>query len=146
MNLRLLTIDDYDKMYSLWLSCKGMGMNSVDDSREGVDRFISRNPQTCFCAEEGGNIIGIIMAGNDGRCGYIYHTAVAPEYRGRGIGTLLVEKAVEELAALGLSKVALSVLEGNESGNAFWEKRGFALRTNMNYRKRNLVDMTLITP
>ena len=48
MNLRLLTIDDYDKMYSLWLSCKGMGMNSVDDSREGVDRFISRNPQTCF--------------------------------------------------------------------------------------------------
>lgn len=146
MNIRILTIDDYDAMYALWLSCKGMGMNSVDDSREGVARFIDRNPGTCFCAEEEGAIIGIIMAGNDGRCGYIYHTAVRPECRGKGIGAALVDAAVSELEALGLSKVALSVLEGNEAGNAFWEKQGFALRTNMNYRKRNLVEMTLITP
>ena len=146
MNIRLLTIDDYDTIYALWLSCKGMGMNSVDDSREGVKRFLDRNPQTCLCAEEDGVMLGVIMAGNDGRCGYIYHTAVLPEYRGRGIGTILVERAVEELAILGLSKVALSVFEGNEAGNAFWEKCGFAQRTNMNYRKKNLVDMTLITP
>lgn len=47
-----MTADDYDAVYSLWLSCAGMGLNSVDDSREGIAKFLGRNPETCFVALE----------------------------------------------------------------------------------------------
>ena len=67
MNIRKLTIADYDKVYALWLSCKGMGLNNLDDSRNGIERFLKRNPETCFVAENSGEVIGVIIAGNDGR-------------------------------------------------------------------------------
>ena len=81
MSIRLMTIDDYEKVYELWMSCVGMGLNNLDDSKEGIGRFLNRNPDTCFVAELENVIIGVILTGNDGRRGYIYHTAVNPKYR-----------------------------------------------------------------
>ena len=101
VNIRVMTIDDYDKVYALWLSCAGMGLNNLDDSREGIAKYLERNPETCFVAEESGNIAGVIIAGNDGRRGYIYHTAVNPDYRRRGIGSELVDAALDALKKLG---------------------------------------------
>ena len=97
MNVRLMTINDYEKVYELWLSCAGMGLNNLDDSKEGIERFLNRNPETCFVAETEQRIIGVIIAGNDGRRGYIYHTAVEPDHRHQGIATELVNKAMEAL-------------------------------------------------
>ena len=89
--IRIMTIHDYDMVYSLWLSCSGMGLNNIDDSREGIERFLNRNPETCFVAENNdGEIIGSVLCGNDGRRGYIYHTAVSPRYQQHGIGRELV--------------------------------------------------------
>jgi len=42
MKIRLMTIEDYDAVYALWMSCKGMGLNDVDDSREGIDKYLQR--------------------------------------------------------------------------------------------------------
>ena len=72
MKIRKMEISDYDSVYSLWMSCQGMGLNNIDDAEEGIERFLKRNPDTCFVAEENGRIAGIILAGNDGRRGYIY--------------------------------------------------------------------------
>ena len=63
------------------MSCEGMGLNNLDDSKEGIGRFLNGNPDTCFVAELENVIIGVILTGNDGRRGYIYHTAVNPKYR-----------------------------------------------------------------
>lgn len=142
--IKKLTIDDYDKMYALWLSCKGMGLNDTDDSREGIRRFLDRNPDTCFGAYEADMLIGVILAGNDGRRGFIYHTAVSPEYRGKGVGTALVNAALEALGRLGITKTALVVFGKNEVGNAFWEKQGFTVRNDLVYRNRALVEMVRI--
>lgn len=144
MKLRLLTTDDYDAVYALWLSCRGMGLNKEDDSPEGFAAFLRRNPDTCFCAEEDGVLIGAILAGNDGRRGYIYHTAVRDDFRGRGIGRTLVEAAMEALRACGIHKVALVVFAHNNIGNGFWEKMGFTAREDLVYRNRTLVAMTRI--
>ena len=137
-------IDDYSAVYALWLSCKGMGLNSVDDSKEGVARFLQRNPETCFVAEEEEKIIGVILAGSDGRRGYIYHTAAAPEMRRKGCGTALVNSALSALNRLGIIKTALVVFERNESGNLFWEKLGFSKREDLVYRNRQLTEMVRI--
>ena len=142
--IKKLTIDDYDKMYALWLSCKGMGLNDTDDSREGIRRFLDRNPDTCFGAFEADMLIGVILAGNDGRRGFIYHTAVSPEYRGNGVGTALVNAALAALGRLGITKTALVVFGKNEVGNAFWEKQGFTVRDDLVYRNRALVEMVRI--
>ena len=142
--IKELTIEDYDKMYALWLSCKGMGLNDTDDSREGIRRFLDRNPDTCFGAFEADMLIGVILAGNDGRRGFIYHTAVSPKHRGKGVGTALVNAALEALGRLGITKTALVVFVKNEVGNAFWEKQGFTVRNDLVYRNRALVEMVRI--
>lgn len=144
MTIRTMQTSDYDAVYALWLSCKGMGLNSVDDSREGIARYLRRNPSTCFVAEENGAIAGVILAGHDGRRGYIYHAAVRPDLRGQGIGKALVDSAIGALKAEGITKVALVAFSRNEAGNVFWEKMGFNQRTDLAYRNKKLCDMERI--
>lgn len=144
MNIRKMKISDYEQVYSLWLSCKGMGLNDLDDSEEGIEKFLNRNPDTCFVSEENGKLVGTIIAGNDGRRGYIYHTAVLPDFRGRGIGTELVENTMKALRSLGINKAALVVFSKNTDGNAFWEKLGFTERNDIIYRNRIITEIVRI--
>lgn len=142
MNIRIMTIEDYEKVYALWLSCKGMGLNNLDDSKEGMERFLKRNPETCFVAESDNEIVGVIIVGNDGRRGYIYHMAVHPDHRRRGIAAKLVREAMSALKSIGINKAALVVFDRNTSGNAFWERLGFTVRNDLTYRNLTLTDMT----
>ena len=144
MNIRKMVIDDYDEVYALWTSCAGMGLNDLDDSKEGIDRFLKRNPDTCLVTECDNQIVGAIIVGNDGRRGYIYHTAVASQYRKQGIARQLVETAMQELKQCGINKVALVVFNKNENGNAFWEKLGFTIREDLVYRNKVLTEMVRI--
>lgn len=144
MNIRIMTIDDYEEVYALWMSCKGMGLNNLDDSQDGIGRFLQRNPDTCFVAVEKKEVIGVIIAGNDGRRGYIYHTAVKPTYRGEGIGSALVEKTLDALKDCGINKVALVVFNRNEGGNAFWQSKGFTIREDLVYRNKAITELVRI--
>jgi len=144
MNIRTMNITDYEDVYSLWLSCKGMGLNNLDDSKDGIERFLERNPETCFVAEKDNKIVGVIITGNDGRRGYIYHTAVNPDYRKQGIASALVNTALEALETIGINKVALVVFERNQSGNEFWEKIGFTQRDDLIYRNKTITQMERI--
>lgn len=133
-----MTIEDYNRVYNLWLSCKGMGLNNLDDSEQGIEKFLNRNPETCFVMENDGSIIGVIMAGNDGRRGYIYHTAVRKEFRGQHVGEKLVGAVMNAFKECGINKVALVVFERNCNGNAFWEKMGFTVRNDIIYRNKEI--------
>lgn len=144
MQIREMVMADYEAVYQLWLSCKGMGLNNVDDSREGIAKFLDRNPETCFVAVEQEKILGVIMAGHDGRRGYIYHTAVDPTYRYQGVGRQLVNHALKALDEQDIKKVALVVFEKNLEGNDFWQKCGFTIREDLVYRNRALTDMIRI--
>lgn len=144
MNIRKMAISDYDNVYALWMSCKNMGFNNLDDSREGIEKFLKRNPDTSFVSEENGILTGVILAGNDGRRGYIYHMSVGEAYRRQGIGTKLVDACLLALEKEGIHKVALLVFKYNETGNAFWEKQGFSLREDIAYRNRTLCEMIRI--
>ena len=144
MEIRKMKIEDYEAVYQLWLSCKGMGLNTVDDSRDGIEKFLQRNPDTCFVAERDSKIVGVIMAGSDGRRGYIYHTAVSPDQRRQGIASKLVDAVMTAFKNTGITKVNLVVFERNADGNAFWEKSGFTVREDLVYRNKTIAEMTRI--
>lgn len=141
VQIRVMTIDDYEGLYDLWIHTPGMGLNSTDDSQEGIDKYLKRNPTTSFVAEEDGKIVGAIMAGHDGRRGYIHHTAVLPAYRHQGIAGKLVENAMQALEQEGINKAALVAFARNEIGNGFWEKIGFSVREDLVYRNKNIHDL-----
>lgn len=138
IDIRVMTIADYDGVYDLWINTPGMGLNTTDDSREGIEKYLKRNPTTSFVAECDDKIIGVIMAGHDGRRGYIHHTAVLPEYRNQRIAKRLVECAMNALDAEGINKVALVAFRKNDIGNGFWENIGFAERGDLVYRNKNI--------
>ncbi len=144
MEIRRMTPADYDRVYALWLSTPGMGLNTTDDSQAGIEKYLARNPSTCFVAEEGDEIVGVILSGHDGRRGFIHHTAVKASERNRGIGSALVDRAMEALESEGIQKVALVVFARNQIGNSFWEKRGFSKREDLNYRNRAIRGRTRI--
>lgn len=146
IHYRVMTIDDYDDVYNLWLHTPGMALNSTDDSRAGIAKYLKRNPSTSFVAICDGKVVGVIMAGHDGRRGYIYHTAVLPAHRGLGIAKELVDRAMSALDAEGIHKVALVAFEKNELGNGFWEHIGFARRNDLAYRNKNTHELYRIEP
>ena len=81
--VRQMKIEDYDQVYALWTKIRGFGIRSVDDSKEGVARFLRRNPDTSVVAVEEDQIVGAILCGHDGRRGCLYHVCVDPDWRMR---------------------------------------------------------------
>ncbi len=140
--IRKVTIGDYDAMYALWSSTEQSrrAMNPVDDSRDGINRYLKRNPDTCFAAESGGRMIGVILTGHDGRRAMIHHLCIHPDYRRMGIAGALVSIAEEALKKEGIQKVFGLVFKDNDAANAFWEQQGYSIRTNLNYRNKSLND------
>lgn len=136
-----MKIEDYEDVYDLWIHTAGMGLNTTDDTKEGITKYLLRNPNTCFVAEDYGKIVGVIMSGHDGRRGFIYHTTVKQEYRGQGIGKKLVDSALTALEAENIHKVALVVFEKNVLGNSFWEKAGFTIREDLVYRNKSIHEL-----
>ncbi len=138
MIIRTITISDYEKVYELWTKIEGIGMRSIDDSKEGISKFLARNPNSNFVAIIDDTIVGTILSGHDGRRGYIYHTAVDIKYRGNEIGKLLVNRALEALEKEGINKVSLVVFKTNDIGNSFWSAMGFEERSDLNYRNKSI--------
>ena len=142
MNIRPMSITHYDQLRELWLSTPGMGLNDLDDSREGIAKLIARNLRTSYVAiNDNCDLIGAIMCGHDGRRGYIYHTCVRGDRQGEVIGRALAEAALDALKAEDIHKVALVAFSSNEEGNAFWEKMGFTTRDDLIYRNKSLTEM-----
>ena len=138
--IKQVTIEDYDAIYELWNSTEQSrrALNPVDDSREGIERYLKRNPNTCFAAVADGSIIGVILTGHDGRRAIVHHMCVHPDYRRKGIAAKLVSVAEEALKKEGIQKIFGLVFKDNDPANAFWEEQGYSLRTNLNYRNKSL--------
>ena len=133
MDIRVMTIKDYEKIYGLWRTIKGFGIRSMDDSREGIERFLRRNPTTSITAWEGELLIGVILCGHDGRRGRLYHVCVRKGYRRKGVGKAMVVACMEALKKEEINKVSLIAFTRNDIGNAFWNKIGWTKRQDLNY-------------
>ena len=131
--LRPMTIEDYDEVYRIWLGIKGFGIRSIDDSREGIGRFLKRNPTTSVVAVSEGQIVGAILCGHDGRRGCFYHVCVKEEYRLHGIGKAMAVFCMRALKEEKINKVNLIAFKSNSLGNSFWKGAGWTFREDLNY-------------
>lgn len=131
--IRKMQIEDYPKIYELWLSIQGFGIRSIDDSKEGIERFLKRNPTTSIVAEMDGKIVGAILCGHDGRRGCFYHVCVREGYRKHGIGKAMAVAAMKALQEEQINKVCLIAFTDNEVGNKFWKSVGWTFRRDLNY-------------
>ena len=131
--VRTMQTQDYDQVYALWISIRGFSIRSIDDSREGVARFLRRNPDTSVVAVADGRVVGAILCGHDGRRGCLYHVCVREEYRMHGIGKAMVVACMNALKKEGISKVSLIAFTANDVGNAFWKQIGWTRREDLNY-------------
>ncbi|WP_234992853.1 MULTISPECIES: GNAT family N-acetyltransferase [unclassified Paenibacillus] len=127
--IRFIPMDasHYDDSISLWKRMDGLVLSGAD-SREAISAYLERNPGLSLVAASGGRVVGTLMAGHDGRRGWLYHLAVDPEFRGRGIGGELAERCLRGLGEAGIERCYLMVMESNGGGAAFWTKAGWEKR------------------
>ncbi len=78
-----------------------------------------------FVSEGGGRITGFMIGRQLADEAEILNLAVAASARRRGEGGALLKAALDEFRVRGVSRVFLEVRESNETGMAFYEKRGF---------------------
>ena len=127
MLIRPMTIRDYDEVFAMWQITTKRALSKADE-RGQIERYLNRNPGMSQVAVIDGRIVGTVLAGHDGRRGFIHHMAVLPEFRRRHIGRRLAEKAVEMIARDGIDKTHIFCYQNNETGQNFWKDFGFEKR------------------
>jgi len=137
IQIREMSINDYETVYALWQTSEGIGLSDAD-SKEGIKHFLERNPGLSFVAFQGDQIVGAALCGHDGRRGYIHHLSVAKSHRQQGIGKSLVNRCVFALMQIGISKCHLFVFGENEGAIQFWNKVGWSQRVELMMMSQHL--------
>lgn len=125
MSARLRAFDpaDTDATIALW-DAAGL-TRPWNDPRRDIARKMRVQPELFLVAEDGGTVVGTVMAGYDGHRGWLYYLAVAEEQRGGGVGRALVQEAERLLRDMGCPKVQLMVRPDNESARGFYDALGY---------------------
>jgi len=118
---------DYPKLIKLWEVAGNIDVR-LTDTPEVLARFLYRNPTCSYAAYAGSRLIGAILAGHDGWRGHLYHIAVKPDYREKGIGTRLVNAAVSAILSESVQKIHCLVKSDNLIAQQFWEACSFEHR------------------
>ena len=132
MNITILnfTIETYERVLGLWKQCEEIGLGD-SDSKENIQLYLNRNPGMSFIAELNNQLVGAVLAGHDGRRGYIHHLAVSPNYRRQGIGNILVNRCLEKLKDSGILKCHILMFNNNKTALKFWETVGWSYRNDI---------------
>ena len=139
IEIREFTLEDYDPVYALWKASDGIGLSDAD-SKEGIKRFLTRNPGLSYIAVQNNQVVGAALCGHDGRRGYIHHLAVAKSHRRQGIGRSLVGRCIYALMRIGISKSHLFVFGDNTGAIEFWKKVGWTERFELMMMSQHLED------
>lgn len=126
--IREFIVDDYAVVHALWQ--RGDLWMRPSDSLEATLLKLERDPDLFLVARDAdGEVIGTVMGGWDGRRAYVYHLAVTPERRRRGIADALMDMLEERFRAKGAVKAKLQILVDNDGSRAFFSRRGYVLET-----------------
>ena len=130
VEIRVMTIRDYEETYALWLASEGVGLSQADSSDE-IEAYLARNPGLSFVARDGARLVGTVLCGHDGRRGYLFHLAVARDFRKQGVARLLLQAAMKGLSKLKIEKCNIFLFTDNRQGRAFWLHNGWKDRQDL---------------
>jgi ribosomal protein S18 acetylase RimI-like enzyme len=126
-----MLVEDIPAALLLWQGLPGIGLRDAD-SPPALAKYLARNPGSSFVAiSKADELVGVSLAGHDGRRGYLHHVAVRTEYQKLGLGRQLVEACLRELRSEGIEKVHLWVKADNDLGKAFWNHLGWRERADI---------------
>ena len=137
-----MQIEDYDQIFALWLNVEGIGLHDYCDSRDGVARYLQRNPGLSFVARHNGKIVGTALCGHDGRRGYLHHLAIAQSHRKQGIAKTLIQQTLSALGQLGIAKCHLFVFSENDNAQEFWKNIGWSQRNDLMTMSKDIAQGT----
>jgi ribosomal protein S18 acetylase RimI-like enzyme len=137
ITVRACGSEDVDAVLGLWAADRSPHASTVD-RREDVERLLADSPGALIVAEDGGRVVGAVIAGWDGWRGNLYRLVVDPGHRRRGVGRLLVRAAEDHLAGRGGRRVTALVAFDDEDAGAFWDAAGYPRDAEIGRRVRNL--------
>lgn len=127
MLIREMTIEDYEEVFELWQITSKKALSKADE-KEKIETYLNRNKGMSQVTIINNKIVGTVLAGDDGRRGFLYHQAVHPDHRKKGIGKKMVDKVKEKTKAKGIEKIWVFSYVENENAHVFWENYGFEKR------------------
>ena len=127
MIIREMTIDDYDEVYEMWQITTKRALSKADE-RDQMERYLKHNAGMSQVAVVDGKIVGTVLAGHDGRRGFIHHMAVLPEFRRKKIGHALAQTAIQKIREQSIDKTHIFCYQNNETGQSFWRDFGVEKR------------------
>jgi len=157
MQIREATVEDVPQMLRLWYELMHLHREHhlVLQVKDGVEKLIAESliariedtASRFFVCESEGQIAGFIATNFRitqeamiyNRRGYIAETVVGKQFRGKGIGKLLFEKAQQWFEEEGADHIELQVSLKNDGGLNFWKNQGFSGFTQhmIKYLKKN---------
>jgi ribosomal protein S18 acetylase RimI-like enzyme len=116
---------DYQQVFDLWSSMERGVHVGRSDSPVEIEKKLARDPDLFLVAECEERLIGSVIGGYDGRRGLIYHLAVSTNFRGRGIGSQLMDAVEARLRDKGCLKCYLLVTNDNRDVEDYYRNRGW---------------------
>ncbi len=125
--IRVAQADDIEDVLSLWDLAEVHPGHT--DTVASLQRLLRHDPEALLVADDGGHIVGSVIAGWDGWRGSIYRLAVAPAWRRHGLGRRLVAAAERRLSDVGAVRIQATVVEQDAPAAGFWRASGWRERT-----------------
>ncbi|MBL8016428.1 MAG: GNAT family N-acetyltransferase [Ignavibacteria bacterium] len=131
-SFEIMEIRHFDEVATLWKEELGLSPN---DKRDSISAYLTRNENMSYiCKSDPGNeVIGAVLAGHDGRHGYIYHLAVKKDHRRKGIASQLVNLSRTALQKEGILRINIGIISGSTEAEVFWKRSGWRKLENLNF-------------
>jgi len=139
MQISPMTSQQVPEVIALWEATEGLILTYSDNPTD-LARYFADNPKMSHIATDSGRVVGAVLCGHDGRRGYLHHLAVAPKFRGQGVGRSLANSCLTRLQAVGILQCNLFVLDDNELGKQFWENDSWSEWPNIRLMSKKLAD------
>jgi ribosomal protein S18 acetylase RimI-like enzyme len=139
MKIRAYETTDEQAVLALWQEC---GLTRPwNDPRRDIARKLTEQPELFLVGTDEGALVSTAMVGYDGHRGWVHYLGVAPEYRGRSFGRMLMQEAERLLLERGCPKLNLQVRSSNTEAIDFYRKLGYTQDEVVSFGRRLIADL-----
>jgi ribosomal protein S18 acetylase RimI-like enzyme len=133
MDIRKLSVNDYEEMTRLWARADLPFKPTGRDSRDAIAAEVKANPDFFLGAFEGNRLVGVAIITCDLRKGWINRLAVDPDCRGLGIGKALINECEETLGKRGIKIFCALIEASNTMSRALFRECGYVEHSDILY-------------